>query len=266
MSFYISKKNGELIFRNISGYETRNESTFWCIKKADEIYKWKDFEEIKICTHDFEYFWSDFSYSKQNSFYRLIPDFNFHAWPQVGIEDYEKTIIKIQKAGLKKFQLNKIGWIGNIQTNFMRKKLFELGETNKNMMDIFEMTWNKSNSIVLNSTNYISLENLVKKYSILLDIEGNGYSGRLKYLLWSHRPVIIVDRPHKEYFFEHLKEWEHYIPVKRDLSDLIEKAFWIFTHYEEAKKIAYNAFLFSKKYLTRKACYKKWNEIIYFYG
>ena len=79
---------------------------------------------------------------------------------------------------------------------------------------------------------------MVKKYSAVIDIEGNGYSGRLKHLLWSHRPVLLIDRPHKEYFFKYLKEWIHYVPVKRDMSDLVEKTRWVLNNYEEAKKIA----------------------------
>jgi glycosyltransferase involved in cell wall biosynthesis len=104
---------------------------------------------------------------------------------------------------------------------------------------------------------------LVKKYSFLIDVEGYGYSGRLKYLLWSQRPVLLIDRPYKEYFFQHLKEWEHYIPVKRDLSDLVEKMKWCFSNTEKATQIAQNALEFSKKHLTREACYAKWNDLIH---
>lgn len=124
------------------------------------------------------------------------------------------------------------------------------------------MKWSHSGKPQQNSTKYISLPELVSMYSILIDIEGNGYSGRLKYLLWSHRPVIIIDRPHKEFFFKYLKEWEHYIPVKQDLSDLIEKTEWCLNNYDKAKIIAENAYQFSKTYLTREACYKQWNNII----
>jgi hypothetical protein len=125
------------------------------------------------------------------------------------------------------------------------------------------MNWIKvNNQIKLNATKYISFEDLVKTYSILIDIEGNGYSGRLKYLLWSHRPILLVDRPHKEYFFEFLEEWKHYIPVKRDLSDLVEKTQLCLLNYSKALEIAENAYEFSKKYLTREACYKQWNNII----
>jgi len=124
------------------------------------------------------------------------------------------------------------------------------------------MEWKYVGNVLLNSTKYISTPDLVKKYKILIDIEGIGYSGRLKFLLWSHRPVLLVDRPHKEYFFEHLKEWDHYIPVKRDLSDLLEKTKWCMDNYNKALLIAENAYNFSKQYLTRDACYKQWDNII----
>jgi spore maturation protein CgeB len=50
--------------------------------------------------------------------------------------------------------------------------------------------------------------------------------------------------------------------VKRDLSDLVEKAKWCIENYDKAKQIAENAYEFSKKYLTRDACYEQWNKII----
>jgi hypothetical protein len=262
MTFCFSKKDGKLIFKDLGGYETRNPSTFWCIQKADEIYKWNDFTEIKIHTGDVENNNNDYTYSKQNSYNKLVPDFNFHSWPQVGINDYEKFIKEIDNAGLNNFEINKVGWIGNINTNFRRKQLLEISNNNKKLFDIFDMNWVHSGNIMLGSTKYISTPELVKKYSILIDIEGAGYSGRLKHLLWSHRPLLIVDRPHKEFFFEFLKEWKHYIPVKRDLSDLIEKTKWCINNYHKASQIAENAYNFSKLHLTRNVVYNKWNTIV----
>ena len=262
MPFCVSKINRNLIFKDLGGYETRNPSTFWCIQKADEKYNWNDFNEIIIHTDDYENNNDDLTYSKKDNYNNLVPDFNFHSWPQVGINDYEKFVKEIDNAGLKNYEINKVGWIGNTNTNIMRKKLLKIGDNNKELFDILDMYWMHSRNIQLNSSKYISTPDLVQKYSILIDIEGNGYSGRLKHLLWSHRPLLLVDRPHKEFFFEFLKEWEHYIPVKRDLSDLIEKTKWCLNNYDKALIIAENAFQFSKLYLTRDACYDKWNNII----
>jgi len=265
MSFCVSKINGKLIFKDLGGWQTRNPSTIWCIEKADEKYNWNDFNEIIIDTGDYESSNNEYNYSKAN-YNKLVPDFNFHCWPQVGINDYENFVKEIDNAGLNNYEINKVGWIGNTETNIMRKKLLEIGDNNKELFDIFDMNWiqpvNASVNTFFNSTKYISTPELVGKYSILIDIEGNGYSGRLKHLFWSHRPLLLVDRPHKEFFFEFLKEWEHYIPVKRDLSDLIEKTKWCLDNYDKAIIIAGNAFQFSKLYLTRDACYEKWNSII----
>ena len=261
MAFCISKINGKLIFKDLGGYETRNPSTFWCIKKADEKYNWNDFNEIKVDTND-NYCGEGYSYIK-NNYKNLIPDFVFHSWPQVGINDYENFVNEIDSAGLNNYEIHKVGWIGNLNTNFRRKQLFEIGNNNKDLFDIFNMNWIKSNNTLLNSTKYIYTPDLIKKYSMLIDIEGAGpYSARLKTLLWSHRPLLLVDRPGKEFFFEFLKEWEHYIPVKRDLSDLIEKTKWCLDNYDKALIIAENAYQFSKTHLTRDACYEKWNNII----
>jgi hypothetical protein len=261
--FTVSKKNGELKFEDFGGYETRNPSTIWCIKEADKIYNWKDFNSFSVVTYD----WCDsiydvYAYSKTNSYNKIVPDFNFHAWPQVGIQDYNQLIHEIHNAGSQKFEINKVGWIGNKFTNDNRITMIELGKLNPHLFDFFDMEWINEGKTELKGSTFISLPDLVKKYSILIDIEGTGYSGRLKFLLWSLRPILLVDRPHKEYFFEHLKEWEHYIPVKRDLSDLGEKTLWCLKNYNEALKIAENAYNFSKIHLTREACYKKWNDII----
>ena len=262
MSFSVSKINNKLIFKDLGGYETRNPSTFWSLQKADEKYNWDDFNEIIIHTGDYEQNNNHYTYSKKDNYNNLVPDFNFHSWTQVGINDYDTCVKEIDNAGLTKYEINKVGWIGNKNTNIMRQKLLEIGNNNKELFDFFDMQWLPSNTNQLNSTKFISLPDLVNKYKILIDIEGIGFSARLKYLLWSRRPVLLVDRPHKEYFFEYLKEWEHYIPVKRDLSDLIEKTQWIFNNYETALQIAENAYQFSKIYLTRDACYKQWDHLI----
>ena len=254
MSFSV-KKEGNLIFNIFGGYQTRNVSTMWCIEQADKIYKWNDFTEIKIHTGDYESSENDYTYTKKNSYQNVVPDFNFELWQQAGINDYEEFIKQIDVQGLLGFDINKVGWIGNPDTNPYRYRMLEIGEGNKDIFDFFVMNWNKP-------SNYISTPDLVKKYSMLIDIEGNGYSGRLKHLLHSHRPLLLVDRPHKEYFFEYLKEWEHYIPVKRDLSDLIEKTKWCIDNYDKALQIAENAYQFSKIHLTRNACYEKWNNVI----
>lgn len=277
MSFWVKKENGELTFRETcAGYETRNPSTMWCLQEADKVHCWRDFPEIKIYTGDEDDDPSKrdgctFSKKKgeesSSSFLRIVPDFNFHGWPQVGIPDYVETTRQISEAGSTPCRINKVGWIGNIHTNRHRRgRLMELGNEHPDMFDFHSMEWNSvAGQIFLEGSKYTSLPELAKAYSILLDIEGCGYSGRLKYLLWSKRPVLLVHRSHEEFFFEHLEQWVHYIPVKQDLSDLVEKTQWCLENEGEANEIAGRAFEFSQRYLTREACYEQWNRVVIYY-
>jgi hypothetical protein len=261
MSFSVKKENGKLIFIDHGGYESRNPSTFWCIQEADKIYNWNNFKQLTIHTQDYENNINQYTYSKLNSIHNTVPDFTFHAWPEIGMDDYSKLTEQLSNAGLVKPEINKVGWIGAM-SNKNRNKLVDLGKKHSNIMDIFNMRWIKTNKVFMNATNYISVPELVKKYTILIDIEGNGWSARLKWLLWSRRPLLLVDRPHKEYFFNDLKEWVHYIPVKRDLSDLVEQTMWCLNNYDQALKIADNALEFSRIHLTREDAYKRWNTVI----
>ncbi len=52
------------------------------------------------------------------------------------------------------------------------------------------------------------------------------------------------------YFYGELVPWKHYIPVKNDLSDLLEKLKWAKSHDAEAKIIAENGRAFAKENLA----------------
>lgn len=265
MAFKVQKKNGILQVTDCGCYQTRNPATIKCLKAADAIYKWRDFPEITIFTGDAERDDTCYSYSKTNSFIRLVPEFSFGGWPEVGIIDYSETVKEIIAAGTNAAKCLKVGWIGCLDTNPMRKRLYDIGQVNPELMDIIPMNWKgRANDQALTrheATQFMSLPELVSKYAVLLDIEGVGFSARLKYLLWSGRPVILVDRPHKEYFYEFLVPWEHYVPVKRDLSDLKEKTQWILGNMGDALKIANNARRFCEEHLTMEACYRQWDRI-----
>lgn len=254
--FFVKKEGGVLSFSDYGGCEQRNPSTIWMIQRADEIYKWDDFKTIAVQTDDeynavtFQGIETYCSYTKKNTFENLVPDFLFTAWPDANIIDYTTAIISVHEAGLKPAPIFKVGWVGQIQTK--RERFLEIGKTNPDLFDFFDRK----------TVPFTPLTEQVAKYAILVDIEGAGYSARLKLLLWSHRPVLLIDRPDKEFFFEYLVAWEHYIPVKRDLSDLVEKTKWCMEHCEEAQKIAEAAFVFASRYLTREAACKQWNAVI----
>jgi hypothetical protein len=95
---------------------------------------------------------------------------------------------------------------------------------------------------------------------VLLDIEGRGYSARLKLLLHSGRPVLIQERPWKEYFWSELVAWVHYIPVRRDLADLVERVLWAREHPREAAAVGRAGQVFARARLSRAAAIAEWTD------
>ena len=120
MSFTVEKKDGKLIFNDHGGFQSRNPSTFWCIQQADNKYKWKDFTQITIYTNDSEDNISFYSYSKRNTTFRLVPDFNFHCWLESKMPDYDLMVSQIMEASEEIPKIDKVGWIGCVTWNCHR--------------------------------------------------------------------------------------------------------------------------------------------------
>lgn len=213
------------------------------------------------------------------------PDFVFDHWAQVGISDYDETCEQVALAGkldTKPEGRRKAGWIGNFDTNPRRHLLGRIAsrfpallnatdtgpwkqETPKK--DILKSADSKGDlkgdlKMVTSRGGFVGLAELVSSYDYLVDVEGVGYSGRLKILLHSAKPVLLQERPWREFYFDQLKPFVHYVPVRRDLQDLVWRIDWLNKHPEEAKKIGNNAAQFAKNHLTRPAALRTWRALL----
>jgi hypothetical protein len=110
--------------------------------------------------------------------------------------------------------------------------------------------------------NSLSLHEQARRWSALLDVEGKGYSGRLKLLLHSGRPVLVQDRPWREWFWDSLVPMEHYVPVRRDLSDLVTQARWVQQHPHEAADIGRAGQKLARQLLTRRSAAEQWSRVL----
>jgi hypothetical protein len=167
------------------------------------------------------------------------PDWTFHSWPSANINSFEETRDEIIEASKIEPIINKVGWLGAINSK-PREILKSLNSEYLDIQDIRPIEGMIDNKI----SNYKSLPELTQ-FKILIDLEGVGYSGRFKYLLFTKRPILFVDRTYTEYFYNDLIPFIHYIPVKNDLSDLIEKIEWINNNYDKSQQIATNAYKFA---------------------
>ncbi|KAA8588333.1 hypothetical protein FQN60_001527 [Etheostoma spectabile] len=87
------------------------------------------------------------------------------------------------------------------------------------------------------------------KYKYQINIDGTVAAYRLPYLLAGDSVVLKQDSGYYEHFYNELRPWEHYIPIRADLGDLLEKIQWARDHDEEALKIALAGQQFARNYL-----------------
>uniref|UniRef100_A0A674NAD9 Protein O-glucosyltransferase 2 n=1 Tax=Takifugu rubripes TaxID=31033 RepID=A0A674NAD9_TAKRU len=87
------------------------------------------------------------------------------------------------------------------------------------------------------------------KYKYQINIDGTVAAYRLPYLLAGDSVVLKQDSGYYEHFYNELRPWEHYIPVRADLGDLLDKIRWARSHDEEVKKIALAGQQFARNHL-----------------
>eukprot|EP00736_Rhodelphis_marinus_P011441 Rmarinus@m.19832 len=75
----------------------------------------------------------------------------------------------------------------------------------------------------------------------LLSIDGTVAAYRMPALIAGNSVVFKQDSVYYEHFYHHMRPYEHYIPVKRDLSDAREQVLWAREHDDEVRQIAKNA-------------------------
>jgi hypothetical protein len=118
---------------------------------------------------------------------RLIPDFIFHAWPECGIKHYTQTTQKIAQEGSKPYTDERLFWVGNPDSHQTRRTLVEDIAARDPRILARPLVWQRETSpYVMHGVplgqQYTSLPDHTH-YKYLLDVQGWGYSGRLKLLL-----------------------------------------------------------------------------------
>ncbi|KAH7912619.1 glycosyl transferase family 90-domain-containing protein [Hygrophoropsis aurantiaca] len=94
-------------------------------------------------------------------------------------------------------------------------------------------------------------------YKYVLDIDGNGWSGRFKRLITSNS-LVFKATIYPEWFMDRIQPWAHYIPVQMDLSDLHDSLVFFRggpggegAHDDHAQKIASAGRQWSKHFWRR---------------
>jgi hypothetical protein len=176
---------------------------------------------INIYTDDYHDNFSDdtfyFCVDNYEKISNCIPDFSFYSWAEVGIFSYKNLFNELLQVSQTEPLYDVLFWAGNINVHPSRKLFYDKFK-NIPGYEIHFIDPDKDNYL----QNIISLKDHAK-YKYLIDIEGRGYSGRLKYLLMMGRVVFVQERKWKAYYEYELEPFIHYVPIRNDFADLDEK-------------------------------------------
>lgn len=88
-------------------------------------------------------------------------------------------------------------------------------------------------------------------YKYVIAVEGDSAADRLYWQLFSGSVVLIPRGPWRVLpLFDLLVPYEHFVPLRSDLSDLPEKVDWLRANDDKAEHIARSGAFFAQRYLT----------------
>lgn len=142
-----------------------------------------------------------------------------------------------------------------------RTKLWHLGTQHPDLFDvgIVHERSNQHQAILLGAmgaqpAERLAMEDQSMKFKYVVYIEGAcGWADRLKNLLAAGMLIFMQKTPCQEFFAPLLRPMVHYVPVRNDLGDLVEKIRWVQENDNEAREIAANAADFAATWLTQAA-------------
>jgi len=196
------------------------------------------------------------------------PDFVVGGWPEAGIFDYDETCLALAAAGASPPLTDLLGWYGNAGTIPIRKEFVRRGREHPELCELVDTSdWHRDGKRMdqtqgTASGGTMTMAQQAARFAFLIDIEGQGYSGRLKMLLHSGRPVLVQERPWKDWFWPKLIPWVHYAPVARDLSDLFAVLAVLRADRPRAAAIGAEGRKFAKTHLTRAAAITYWRQLL----
>mgnify|MGYP003123961155 CR=1 FL=1 len=255
---HIIKSGGNVSFHG-SSYESRGDSFEKLVRASLEKYPVDNEFSITVgmsdrkssCDYDFHTDCKDYD--------RCFPDPFFHSWPETGMRDYSELVKSFRD---NEPNTNKIGWVGNKWTHPDRIEAFAKA-LDINCCDFREISWVRDGEDYSKATSgYMSYQDQIDEWKYLIDLPANGWSGRTKVLMSSPRILFIVEQEYEEFWHKELEPWKHYVPVKRDVSDLEENYNKIESDPGLQDYIKKNQREFAKKHLTQESALFQINKIL----
>lgn len=262
------------VLKNNYSYETRNDSVLNVLADVVKYRKVPDCELVIDCQDaryvDLKGIYPAFAMAKSyDSKLILYPDFSFGSWPEVGILPWGKTIeIALQKAREIKWndKIEKLFFRG-ANTNPIRVFMERLSLEYPDIIDCRLMTWHKGKGIRLEgSSTYVSIyDHGIYKY--LINLPGNTYSSRLKYLFLFFSLVIHIDNGWIEFWYKLLENGKNCLILNVDqIIDIVDIVKYLQIKDREIIEIAKKGTDTIVKYLSYEKVLDYWQLLLIKYS
>jgi hypothetical protein len=257
--FQILLEQNVFSFYDFGGFEDRNSSTInliiQALKNNESLFEGKRLH-VAVNTSD-QIHANCLNYAHPSEPSYTLPDFSFDHWKQVGIQSFSSMVADIKKASKTPYSSSKVLWAGSIGPWIPPRVIYkQLAEAHRDLLQCNEIDFSTKIPTASgdpdkqpNILNFVSLPDHCK-HKYLLDIEGIGWSARLKYLCFTNRVLFLNDRPYKEFWMNGLVNGENCIILKRDLSDLVEKVNMVENDPQLYAKLSSNLLKFANETLT----------------
>ncbi|KAF2880184.1 hypothetical protein ILUMI_25985 [Ignelater luminosus] len=181
---------------------------------------------------------------------------------------YDITESALENMG--RVMLDMLSVQGNVKKNWNEKipKVFWRGrDSNRERLHLIDISHEHPNLFNVSLTNFFFFRSEEEKYGpkaehvsffnffdykYQLSIDGTVAAYRLPYLLAGGSLLLKQESKYYEHFYNNMIPNIHYIPVKRNLSDLIEKVNWAVNNDAKAEQIAKSGQDFATKNLLPK--------------
>ena len=181
----------------------------------------------------------------------LLPDIHY-----IQQKGYHATFEKIDKARV--YYQNKEPlciWRGHLDNGTNHNFFNTEGKDGLNQRNYFKKLYNENRfpKVQFEETKTSIEEQL--KYKYILDIDGfsNTWDATV-WKLYSGSVLLKTKSKWKQWYYNELKEWEHYVPIENDFSDLNDKIEWCIHNEDKCIKITENAHQFVVQCLN-------WNHV-----
>ncbi len=145
------------------------------------------------------------------------------------------------------YTTERVGAFGYLagDTKPYRLRFYELAKTHPEMFEYIET--DKYSGQMSRSINLLGFK---EKFKYVIDLPGHTYSTKIYWMLFLGRPVFYVEPIMKFRWEQKLKPWVHYIPVRRDYSDLVDRYCWAENNPEKVQALCNNMIDFGRNEMS----------------